>query len=273
MFHIIEKRLWMSCLILCALGASTAAWSYETYITVTPPWYIKAVVAGDSSPSEDYGSNSWKHDPTVLEDGTNPKSEFYLPPSVLFGRSITIGELASVSWWTNKPPTTGTAVDWYLAIYTDVTRLNSEPYFTGLTVTPNTWHQWSSNDPSNPLRFFDQPLTGVFGTYTDPTLSAITSGPINWNNYGYSLASNIATRDYRTETIKYFSFQTGSGWSQDFTGMLDGFEVKLTNGDVGRVNFEVVPEPSSLLVGCGLLGLVFGLKRRQSRRTGAPRQS
>ena len=262
MFHIIEKRLWMSCLILCALGASTAAWSYDFVATL--PMGTHVVGGGSSAPG--YGSDSWKH------DGGSDKSEFYLPPSVLFGRSITIGDLASVSWWTNKPPTTGTAVDWYLAIYTDVTRLNSEPYFTGLTVTPNTWHQWSSNDPSNPLRFFDADrIGGLYGSYTDPTLSAITSGPIDWKSYGYSLAP---ARDYRTETIKYFSFQTGSGWSQGFAGMLDGFEVTLKGtNEVGRVNFEVVPEPSSLLVGCGLLGLVFGLKRRQSRRTGAPRQS
>jgi len=262
MFHIIEKRLWMSCLILCALGASTAAWSYDFVATLPMGTYV--VGGGISAPG--FPVDSWAH------DGSSSKSEFYLPPSDLFGRSIRIGDLASVSWWTKKPGD-GTKPDWYLAIYTDVTRLNSEPYFTQSTVGPNTWHQWSSDDGVHSLRFYDQPLTHVFGTYTDPTLSAITSGPINWNYYGYSLASNIATRDYRTETILAFSFQTATDWSNGFTGMLDGFEVKLKNGDVGSVNFEVVPEPSSLLVGCGLLGLVFGLKRRQSRRTGAPRQS
>lgn len=272
MFHIIEKRLWMSCLILCALGGSTAAWSYD--VVATLPMGTHVVGGGSSAPG--FPVDSWAH------DGSSSKSEFYLPPSVLFGHSITIGDLQSLSWWTKKPGN-GTEPDWYLAIYTAKqndgkdsgswyrSRLNSEPYFTGSTVAPNTWHKWASDDPSNPLRFFDQPRTGVFGTYTDPTLSAITSGPINWSTY-WSGYSNL-NWDYSAETILYFSFQTGSGWSNGFTGMLDGFEVKLKNDEVGRVNFEVVPEPSSLLVGCGLLGLVFSLKRRQSRRTGAPRQS
>jgi len=233
-------------------------------------------VVGGGSSAPGYGSDSWKH------DGGSVKSEFYLPPSVLFGHPITIGDLQSLSWWTKKPGD-GTQPDWYLAIYTAKqndgkdpdswyrSRLNSEPYFTQSTVDPDTWHQWSSGDPEHPLRFFDQPRTGVFGTYNDPTLSVITSGPINWKNYGSGYPD--LEWNYSTETILAFSFQTGTDWSNGFTGMLDGFEVKLTNGDVGRVNFEVVPEPSSLLVGCGLLGLVFGLKRRQSRRTGAPRQS
>lgn len=247
-----------------ALYLAAPAWAYDFVATL--PMGTHVVAGGSFAPG--YGVDSWQH------DGSSAKSEFYLPVSLLFGHDVYVSNLASVSWWTNKPDANnngnaGDDADWYLAIYTAPqgsgdeaswyrSRLNSEPYFAGDTVAPDTWHQWASNDSAHPLRFFDQPRWGDYGAYTDPTLDRIVVGPITWGNNN--------SWDYRSEKIAYFSFQTGSGWSSGFSGKLDGFEVKLSNGEVGRVNFEVVPEPSSLVVGCGLLALVFGLKRRQDRR-------
>ncbi len=103
---------------------------------------------------------------------------------------------------------------------------------------------------------------GILGTYTDPTLSDLQSGAINWQSYYSGYANN--TYDYRTaaDTLEYFSLQTGSLWANGFTGLVDGVTITLNNGDVGRINLEsVVPEPA-MFSGIVLLGL-FGVGRRR----------
>jgi hypothetical protein len=70
--------------------------------------------------------------------------------------------------------------------------------------------------------------------------------------------------DYGSDTISLFSLQTGSAWSNGFTGLVDGVTITLKNGDVGRINLEAVPAPASVVGGLALLGglgLVSALKR------------
>jgi hypothetical protein len=190
------------------------------------------------------------------------KSQIYVDPSLLFGHSITIGDIASMSYFTNKGGT-GADPDWTLLLYTKPTgssdtaswyhaRLNSEPYFTQSTVASNTWHQWSTNDPTNPLRFYDAARSGTFGTYTDPTLSQIQSGTISWTSDSYA-----------TQTVELLSFQTGSAWASGFTGLLDGFNITLTDATTGDINFEAVPLPSSAWAGILLLGGLAAFKLRR----------
>ena len=194
------------------------------------------------------------------------KSEIYVTPDQLFGHGITIGQIASMSYFTNKPGT-GADPDWTLLLYTAPTgsgdtaswyhaRLNSEPYFTQTTVASNTWHQWSTNDPTNPMLFYDAARSGNFGTYPDPTLSTLQSGPFTW-------PSTLKTDTYGGQTVEFISFQTGSAWATGFTGLLDGFNITLTDTTTGAINFEAVPLPSSAWAGILLLGGLAAFKLRR----------
>ncbi|MBW2270716.1 MAG: PEP-CTERM sorting domain-containing protein [Deltaproteobacteria bacterium] len=63
-----------------------------------------------------------------------------------------------------------------------------------------------------------------------------------------------------TELVEMISIQTASNWD-GFDGYIDGLEITLTNGDVGKVN--LVPEPTTaLLLAGGLAGLA--MRRRRS---------
>lgn len=211
--------------------------------------------------------------PDSLRQIPGPKAEFYVTPQILFGHSVTISQIQSVSWWTKKDAGT---VDWFLAIYTAQqgdagdkgsfyrSRLNAEPSFSGKTSTPGAWTQWSTDDATNPVKFSDQPRTGSFTA--SPTLAEIQAGPINWSS---RIGSGPSSWDYRNETVSLFSLQTGSAWSPTFNGYVDGLTVTLTNGEVGTVDFAAaavaVPVPASALVGLTGMALVVltGLRRNK----------
>lgn len=191
-------------------------------------------IPGTSAPG--FEPSAWQASATA----PGQKAELYVPATQLFGHPVHVEDIASVSWWTNKA---GGVPDWYFHIFTVRqndgqdsgswyrSRLNSEPYLSGGTYTPNAWTLWSSADATHPLRFFDALRNGgIYGTYTDPLLSAVTSAPVTW--------PNGTTWDYRTEEVGAFSMQTGSGWSNEFTGLVDGLTVTLKSGEVATVNFE-----------------------------------
>ena len=192
---------------------------------------------GTSAPG--FGPSAWQ----ASALGASSKAEVYLTPAQLFGHPVTVADIASISWWTNK---TSGAADWYAQIYTVPqgagdskpwyrSRLTSEPYLSGGSYTPGAWTPWSTGDATHPLRFFDSNRNGgALGSYSDPTLSSVTSGPINWAAiYGAGVTWN-----YTAEQILYFSMQTGTPWADGFTGLLDGLTVTLATGEVATVNFE-----------------------------------
>ena len=76
-------------------------------------------------------------------------------------------------------------------------------------------------------------------TATDAWTQYTTDGGMTFNSNGLrgeeTLAEMIA--DHGGELIEMISVQTDSGWN-GFDGYIDGLEVRLTNGNVGRVNFE-----------------------------------
>lgn len=205
------KRFTLTVVVLGLMGGVAGRADADLTIYADPAY----TVVGDSSTSAPgFGTGSWQ----AAATGSTPdnKSEFYITPSALFGHDVLVGDIASISYWTNKPGNSG-SVDWSLTIYTDLTgtndtgsfyhsRLTSEPYFTQTSAASdpsNTWHKWSTNDPTNPMLFYDQARSGAYGTYLDPTLAGIQSGGGTWSNNGAPI------NNYSPETVKYFSLQTG----------------------------------------------------------------
>ncbi len=255
-------------LIALAFATSVAFASSVTIYPTSPEVASSSTVGAPGNSAPGFGTGA------VANNGSGTKSEIYIPVADLFTGSVTIRDIASVSYWTNKPGSAGDP-DWGFYLYTNTTgsgdeaswyhsRLVSEPYFTSTpSVAANDWHEWSTDDPNNPMRFYDTGRDGIiFGTYSDPTLAAIHSGAISW--------PSGSAYDYNSDTIKFFGFQTGSGWTNGFTGMLDGLTVTLNDGRIGTVNFEAspaaVPEPGSvMLLGTGLAGIAANLRRRFGR--------
>lgn len=169
-----------------------------------------------------------------------PKAEYYFTPAELFGRAVTVGEVAELSYWTKKGTlhTLGDASDWYVALYTvpyaaGVTptgkwygaRIGTDAYLSeALTETAGEWTHWSSAAGPNSLRFFES-TSGYFGSYTDLHWAAFTAG------------NSLAQVSYGPQQIKYFSIQTSSNSAPTFDGQVAGFSVVLSDQSTALVNF------------------------------------
>jgi hypothetical protein len=257
--------------VFAAVVAVPCAQADVTTVTLTDPTVAVSALINPSTGAPGFGSTSWQN------NGTSTKSELYIPVSELFPEEtspVTIDDVASISYWTNIPGTGGSP-NWTLEIYTATTgtndeaswygtRLNAEPYFTSTTVASNTWNQWSTGG-SNALLFYDAGRNGgVYGTYTDPTLAEIQAGLVTWNGSG----ENGTSDNYGQDVISMFSLQTGSAWTNGFTGSVDGLTVTLTDGNVGKLDLGgPVPEPSAVILFgsfAGFLGLV-SLRRKRAK--------
>ena len=201
-----------------------------------------AIGALGTNDASHLGSGCWE----AVKD---QKMELYIDPTVAPFSSLdsfTIDEIASISYWTNKPGAEGD-VDFYLAIYTVPDgnddygwygyRLNGEPYFSdSLNAAANTWNEWNTDVGTNQLTFFDTAKTGTYGFYGQPTLQDLqATDSFDWSGY-YSCASTAI--NYGAETVKFISFQTGSGWMDTFEGYLDYITITLTTGESLTIDLE-----------------------------------
>ncbi len=245
------QRMFPAIAVATALMASVSSAQTTTNITVTPSSTVfdcKNVVGVplDAAPGFPFGSLASTGGPPTpcASGGSDTKTDAYFTPESLFGgRSITLGEVASMSYWTKKTTLhSADPHDWYLTIYTkpytgDVStptwygdRIGSEPYFSeDLTETADAWNQWSTGGPTNELRFFESTAGApgaTFGSYTDPDWSTLIT------------RKALSGSPYAGHAILYFSIQTGSAWSTGFTGQVDGYQIRLTEGSVANINFE-----------------------------------
>lgn len=213
------------------------------------------------------GFGSWMVKGDGDGSGSDDKFELYiLPESVPFSLgNLTVDDISEISYHTNKPFPEGDP-DFYLVIYTkpDGTddygwygyRLNAEPYFSNnLNAPANNWNEWSTDNGNNQLTFFDSWKTGTYGFYGQPDLQDLQGGTINWHDYNPAFTDQDI--DYGKEEILFISFQTGTGWADNFTGYIDQIKIELKSGDVLTIDLEPTREVP-VLSDIGILSLVGG---------------
>lgn len=221
------------------LATAAAPDATVTYVFGKPT----ATLLGTEATTSSYftGSGAWR------ESLSAQKFELPIDPVALFGASFTIDQISSLTYHTNT--VTPGAVDFFMTLYTVPCvggnaswychRITAEPmYFNGfVTPTPGTWNTYSTDAGSNQFTFYDSNNNGgVFGSYPQPTLQDIQSGPITWNTY---MAGGSSTPiDYGPETVKYIYLSTGSGTSATFDGYLDAVTISLTNGNTYNIDLE-----------------------------------
>jgi len=166
--------------------------------------------------------------------------------------SVTIGELASISYFTNR--LTGLAGnDWWLTIYTVATGSDDSAswYKSRIQVHPNgglsagVWNQLSTDGAgANALNAFYDSNSGR--TLSNATWSDVING--------------ITARDYSVEEIMMIDIKLGYNNGPVIESQLDGISFTHTNGDI--VNINAVPEPTTMaLIGAGVAAMAA--KRRR----------
>lgn len=200
-----------------------AAFAPDTVPDETQP----RVNAGDAPPG--FGPDSWQGPATgksnwharYLADGD------YL--SALFpaeAATLTLGDIASISYFTKRPSGTPAGRDWWIQIYTR---------WTGSGDASSWYHdRFISN-------YNEHTSVDAWTQYT-------TNGSMTFNlqtpvGPEQTLAQIQATEG--SQLIEMISVQTDSGWN-GFDGYIDGLVITLTNGKSARVSFDATstdPEP------------------------------
>ncbi len=181
-----------------------------------------------------FGSDSWQG-PLVGKTNWHARylNGFDFLSDLLPGdaATLTVADLASVSYFTKRPTGTSAGRDWWIQIYTRPT---------GSGDNASWYHD----------RFINNYATHTdIGAWTQYS----TSGAMTFQSNGLGgPVENFATfvANHGSELIEMISVQTNSGWN-GFDGYIDGLEVTLTSGKVGRVNFGGecdVPSSATLYV-------------------------
>jgi len=187
-----------------------------------------------------YGLTSWQGPATGK---TNWHARYLLDGdalSTLFpadAATMTVGDLASISYYTKRPAGTPAGRDWWVHVYTRPT---------GSGDKSGWYHDRFINN------YADHTDIGSWTQYSTDTGMTFQSN--GWGGPVMTLAEFIT--NHGTEEIEMVSIQTNSAWD-GFDGYIDGLEIELLNGNVGQANLEgPVPEPAGLgLIGIALLAV------------------
>ena len=247
-----RRTLWLvavAALVVCGLSEA------ETItINIGPgdvPDEQAAVIYGEA-PTTELGPDSWQN----AETGKVNWHARYLGDgdflSALFpdaAATLTIADIASISYWTNRPSTTAASQDWAVFIYTR-----------------------PENDGNDDSGWYDHRFVSDYNTHTETDTwteySTDTGMQFRRNSgatTGYMDLSTIQGTSYGSELVEMISVQTMTNYA-DFNGYMDGLTITLDNGNVGIVNFgaDPVPEPASMaLLGMGLVGVVATRVRKK----------
>ncbi len=188
------------------------------------PWQVPdeqwpRVNAGDAPAG--FGTDSWQGPATgksnwharYLADGDKLSALFPADAATL-----TIADIASISYFTKRPGSTPAGRDWWIQIYTRPT---------GSGDKSGWYHDRYIND------YGSHAVTGAWTQYS--TGGGMTFQSNGWGGPVMGWAAFVAA--HGSELVEMVSIQTDSGWG-GFDGYVDGLEITLANGKVGRVNLE-----------------------------------
>jgi hypothetical protein len=163
--------------------------------------------------------------------------------------SLTLSDISSISYFTKRPDGTPVGQDWWIQIYTRPTGSGDDAgWYKSRFINDYTSHtdtgDWTLYSTDTGMQF-----RKPSGTQTAlMSFDALKSG-------------------YGAQLIEMISVQTDSGWN-GFDGYIDGLTITLTNGNVGVINFEAVPEPAGIaLASMALVGAAgYAFRRRRQTR-------
>ncbi|PKN56741.1 MAG: hypothetical protein CVU56_14510 [Deltaproteobacteria bacterium HGW-Deltaproteobacteria-14] len=180
------------------------------------PWEVPdeehpRVLVGDAAPG--FGTDAWQGPASgksnwharYLKDGDALSALF--PGEA---PDLTIADLAAISYFTKRPDGTPAGRDWWLQIYTRPT---------------------GSGDVSS---WYHAKFTNNYGTHATTGRWARYSTDEGMTFAGKTLAQLVT--DFGDQQIEMISVQTNSSWN-GFDGAVDGLEIRLVDGRVGRVDF------------------------------------
>lgn len=182
-------------------------------------------VAPSAAPGAPAGFGNSSFSATVIDGDaleSNRYKSFRVSPQAIFGHSVKLGDIVSMSYYTNNIDST---IDWRYTIYTKPTGTNDFKTWCHTRVESNLnptsvkgeWHKWSTDS-----MLFTINRTGAL--VYNSTWNTATSG------------------EYASNEINYFDLILGanSGGGTG-TSQLDGVTIKLANGEIAEIDLAKDP--------------------------------